>query len=105
MRTYRRQQRNKMRCFQVQIGPADIDGLIAKRYLSPLAGSGPAQQPRIPALWNARFRRGGKIEAPSRGIVKQRSYRGPSNCGIVSLSLAIVTQATRYERLTIPKSS
>jgi steroid delta-isomerase-like uncharacterized protein len=43
-------QRNKMRCVQVQIGPADIDGLIAKGYLSPLAGSGPAQQPRIPAL-------------------------------------------------------
>ena len=83
MRTYRRRQRNKMRCFQVQIGPADIDGLIGSvTCIRPLAGSGPAQQPRIPALWNARFRRGGKIEAPSRGIVKQRSYRGPSNCGI-----------------------
>ena len=35
MRIYRRRRRNRMRCVVVQVGPTDIEGLIAKGFLSP----------------------------------------------------------------------
>jgi hypothetical protein len=35
MRNYRRRRKRGLRYIQVQIGPADLDGLVAKRYLAP----------------------------------------------------------------------
>lgn len=35
MRAFRRRRRKGLRCLRVQIGPAEIDRLIANRYLGP----------------------------------------------------------------------
>jgi hypothetical protein len=35
MRAYRHRRRHGLRCVQVQIGRAELEGLIAKEYLSP----------------------------------------------------------------------
>ena len=33
MRNYRRRRGRGLRCIQVQVGPAELDGLVAKGYL------------------------------------------------------------------------
>jgi len=35
MRAYRRRRRHGLRCVEVEVGRAELDGLIAKGYLSP----------------------------------------------------------------------
>jgi hypothetical protein len=35
MRAYRHRRRQGLRCVEVQVGRAELDGLIAKGYLSP----------------------------------------------------------------------
>jgi hypothetical protein len=35
VRSYRRRRRRGLRCIQVQVGPAELDGLVAEGYLLP----------------------------------------------------------------------